>query len=89
MLQRCDSVRRRDDVLPCTACERQAPIRTRIWERLRLDTSAVEHINLPWEILMALQQTFVVKDSRYYPFRVRSVNSNLVIGLTMHLRDKG
>jgi SAM-dependent methyltransferase len=48
-----------------------------------------EHINLPWEILMALHEKFVVKDSRYYPFRVRSVNSNLVIGLTMHLRDKG
>jgi SAM-dependent methyltransferase len=42
-----------------------------------------EHINLPWEIESELVKRFRIVDARYFPFRIRSVRANLVIGLTM------
>lgn len=42
-----------------------------------------EHINLPWEIESELAKRFRVDDARYFPFRIRSVKANLIIGLTM------
>jgi SAM-dependent methyltransferase len=42
-----------------------------------------EHVNVPWEILMELRKRFRLVRSRYFPFRVRSVTLNLVIGLTL------
>jgi SAM-dependent methyltransferase len=42
-----------------------------------------EHVNVPWEILLELRKRFRLVRSRYFPFRVRSVTLNLVIGLTL------
>jgi SAM-dependent methyltransferase len=42
-----------------------------------------EHVNVPWEILMELRKRFRLVRSRYFPFRIRSVTLNLVIGLTL------
>jgi SAM-dependent methyltransferase len=42
-----------------------------------------EHVNVPWEILLELRKRFRLVRSRYFPFRVRSVTPNLVIGLTL------
>jgi len=42
-----------------------------------------EHVNVPWEILRELRKRFRLVRSRYFPFRVRSVTLNLVIGLTL------
>ena len=42
-----------------------------------------EHVNVPWEILLELRKRFRLVGSRYFPFRVRSVTLNLVIGLTL------
>jgi SAM-dependent methyltransferase len=46
-----------------------------------------EHINLPWEILMELKKRFRFIHSQYFPFRIRSVGLNLVLGLTMNPRS--
>jgi SAM-dependent methyltransferase len=42
-----------------------------------------EHVNVPWEIMMELDKRFRLIRSRYFPFRIRSVALNLVIGLTL------
>jgi SAM-dependent methyltransferase len=42
-----------------------------------------EHINLPWEIVSELKKRFRISETRYFPFRIRSVKPNLVIGLRM------
>jgi SAM-dependent methyltransferase len=42
-----------------------------------------EHINLPWEIVSELEKRFRIAQSRYFPFRIPSVKTNLVIGLRM------
>ena len=42
-----------------------------------------EHVNVPWEILLELRKRFRLVGSRYFPFRVRSVTLNLVIGLKL------
>jgi SAM-dependent methyltransferase len=42
-----------------------------------------EHINVPWEIEHELEERFAVLEARHFPFRIRSVGVNLIIGLTM------
>lgn len=42
-----------------------------------------EHVNVPWEILSELRKRFSIEDSRYFPFRIPSVELNLVIGVTL------
>jgi SAM-dependent methyltransferase len=42
-----------------------------------------EHVNVPWEITSELKKRFTIERSRYFPFVVRSVEANLVIGLTL------
>jgi SAM-dependent methyltransferase len=42
-----------------------------------------EHVNVPGEILPELSARFRVVDRTYWPFRVPSVNANLLIGVTL------
>jgi len=42
-----------------------------------------EHVNLPGEILDELDTYFQIDHSRYFPFRIPSVNMNLVLALRL------
>jgi SAM-dependent methyltransferase len=42
-----------------------------------------EHINMPEEIIQELSHYFTIKKRRFFPFVLPSVNTNLVIGLTL------
>ena len=44
-----------------------------------------EHVNRADEIMQELLARFVIEHSTYYPFKIPSVNSNTVIGLTLRL----
>jgi SAM-dependent methyltransferase len=44
-----------------------------------------DHVNRAEEIMYELLARFVIESSTYYPFRIPSVNCNLVIGLTLRL----
>jgi hypothetical protein len=42
-----------------------------------------DHVNRADEIIDELLARFVIEQSTYYPFKVPSVNANVVIGLTL------
>jgi SAM-dependent methyltransferase len=42
-----------------------------------------EHVNQAWEILQELKTRFLIDDVRYFPLRVRLIDLNLVVGLTL------
>ena len=46
-----------------------------------------EHVSTAHEVLAELKKHFVVEERRYFPLRVPSIDLNLVIGLTLKLRN--
>jgi SAM-dependent methyltransferase len=46
-----------------------------------------EHVSTAHEVLAELKKVFVVEEQRYFPLRVPSVDLNLVIGLTLRVRN--
>ena len=42
-----------------------------------------EHINMPAEIFDELEPYFVIRNRRFFPLRVHSIEMNLCIGLTL------
>lgn len=48
-----------------------------------------EHINLASEVIQELTARFDVEDQTYYPAQIPSINSNVVIGITLTPKKKG
>jgi SAM-dependent methyltransferase len=48
-----------------------------------------DHVSTAREVLAELKKEFAIEDRRFFPLRVPSVDLNLVIGLTLKLRDGG
>jgi SAM-dependent methyltransferase len=46
-----------------------------------------DHVNRAGEVMNELLARFTIEHSTYFPFRIPSVNSNLVIGLTLRRAD--
>jgi SAM-dependent methyltransferase len=42
-----------------------------------------EHVNMPGEIIAVLREWFTIASSTYFPFRLPSIQVNLVIGMVL------
>ena len=81
-------------VIPCEggfgyAVGRRATVQRTFERRYKLPYEWMiryDHVNSAREVLAELKMRFVTEDATFFPMRVPSVDLNLVVGLTLHLK---